>query len=114
MTNFFVFDGNNIVKYDFDGKEVSRTKESFTYDDRNHIHIHILHENGTLYILLKDEENVYFVDTSDFNVIKIGAVDEYMMDGLEGTGNIINILLKNNNFDSVVMSYDTTTKTLNK
>ena len=120
--NFYILNGN-IIKYDVDGKEDSKTSEVFKTDDANGFidgnNYMTCEYQGVLYILIKDTENIYLIDTRDLKINIIGTSEEYAFNSddiliEEGDNKLIISLHDSKNTDTTIKkTYDVNTKTIN-
>ena len=120
--NYYVLD-TNIVKYDNDDNEVYRTDQVFLpgLDDQEVIiekHDTLLY-NGTLYIVINNERDIYIVDTSHFGMINFASANDYQFDGnnfkcMKIENNKLVIYLKNRNNEIVNFIYDMEMKMIEK
>ena len=118
--NFYIFD-KNIVKYNSNGEVVAKTKDTFDVENNDDSNIMGQEFNNQLYILINDKNNVYFIDTSDLEVIKIGSSNEYAFGGyeaasmdLENNKIVLRLINLKNSNEITNMYYDITSKTLSK
>lgn len=118
--NFYIFD-KNIVKYNSNGKVVAKTKDTFDVENNDDSNIMGQKFNDIFYILINDKDNVYFIDTSNLEAIKIGSSNEYAFGGYEAAsmhlenGKIVLGLINLKNSNEITnMYYDITSKTLSK
>lgn len=111
--HYYILD-KNIVKYDASGKIVARSKNTFeplNNNDSSVLHYESQDYDGILYIVINNQKDIYFVDTSSLNAIKLGTVDEYNYGGndfqyIDIVDGNISISLNNKNNQKIIFMYD--------